>query len=95
VRSFELPLPKSSGEPVHVNRRPGAVFNDEIGKDVTGLSYRQVVRRFGAPAVVRREHGQRCVYYELVGFADDGWQFCFARGGRMLGAKGGSPPPPG
>ena len=94
VRSFELPLPERVYLSAHhVHRRRGAVFNDEVGESITGLSYRQVVRRFGPPAVVRREHGKRCAYYEVVGYAHDGWQFCFRRDGRMDGATGGVEPP--
>jgi hypothetical protein len=93
VRSFQLPVPErvylSSH---HQYRRPGAVFGDEIGEPVATLSYPQLVRRFGPPAVIRPEHGQRCAYYEVVGDANDGWQFCVLRNGQ-LSAAGNMPPP--
>jgi hypothetical protein len=96
VRKFRLPVPERVYlHAHHEHRRRGAVFNDEVGESITQLSYRQVVRRFGPPAVVRREHGLRCAYYEVVGYANDGWQFCFRRDGRMDGALGGQPPPRG
>jgi hypothetical protein len=89
VRTFKLPVPERVLlHAHHEHRRPGAVFNDEIGEPITLLSYRQVVHRFGPPAVVRREHGLRCAYYEVVGYANDGWQFCFRRDGQMDGAMG-------
>jgi hypothetical protein len=94
VRSFTLPVPdRFYRSPHHEHRRRGAVFNDEVGEPITQLSYRQVVHRFGPPAVVRREHGLRCAYYEVVGSANDGWRFCFGPGGQMDGAQGGTPPP--
>jgi hypothetical protein len=93
VRSFKLPLPKRGYLSAHHQyRRRGAVFGDEIGEPVASLSYRQLVRRYGPPAVVRREHGQRCAYYEVVGYANDGWQFCALPNGR-LSAAGNMPPP--
>jgi len=94
VRRFELPLSPRASFPQHRHRRRGALFNDEIGKDVMLLAYRQLVRRYGPPAVLRRERGLRCAYYELVGFANDGWRFCFTRAGRMDSARGNTPPPP-
>ncbi len=42
---------------------------------------------------MRRERGLRCAYYELVGFANDGWRFCFTAAGRMDSASGNTPPP--
>jgi hypothetical protein len=69
------------------------VFNDEIGEPVLQLSRRQIVRRFGPPVATRDEGGLECAYYELVGFAEGGWQFCFADDGRMKSAAGGRPPP--
>lgn len=92
VRSLALPV--SPRLERHPHRRRGAVFNDEeIGPEITSRSLRQIVRRFGPPAVARRERGLHCAYYELVGFPKDGWRFCFARGGRMTHASGNSPPP--
>jgi hypothetical protein len=94
VRSFVLPLPpRWALRPHHAHRRPGAVFNDEVGKDVTLMTYHELVGRFGAPAAVRREQGLRCVYYELVGFSRDGWRFCFAANGQMESAAGRRPLP--
>ncbi|MDQ1727649.1 MAG: hypothetical protein QOK14_1694 [Frankiaceae bacterium] len=94
VRSFKLPAPlRVYASAHHEHRRRGAVFNDEVGEPITQLSYRQVVHKFGPPAVLRREHGLRCAYYEVVGYANDGWQFCFRRDGRMDGAMGNTPPP--
>jgi hypothetical protein len=94
VRSFELPLPPGwSLETDHRNRRQGAVFNDEIGEPITRLTYRELVGRFGPPAVLRRERKLRCAYYEIVGDASSGWRFCFARDGHMVRASGNSPPP--
>jgi hypothetical protein len=94
VRSFKLPAPpRTYLFPRHEHRRRGAVFGEEVGKPITQLSYREVVHRFGPPAVVRREHGLRCAYYEVVGYANDGWQFCFRRDGQMHGAMGNTPPP--
>ncbi len=93
VRRFELPLSPRDSLPQHRHRRRGALFNDEIGKDVMLLSYRRLVRRYGPPAVLRRERGLRCAYYEIVGFANDGWRFCFTRAGRMDSASGNTPPP--
>jgi hypothetical protein len=94
VRSFRLPVPERLYlDDHHEHRRRGAVFNDEVGEPITGLSYRQVVHRFGPPAAVRREHGRRCAYYEVIGYANDGWRFCFRRDGQMYSAEGGAPPP--
>jgi hypothetical protein len=94
VRTFELPLPPNwSLRPHHRNRRPGAVFSDEIGEPITQLTYRELMGRFGPPAVLRREGRLRCAYYEVVGDAGDGWRFCFARDGRMVRAGGNSSAP--
>jgi hypothetical protein len=94
VRSFELPVsPRVYLSAPHQHRRRGAVFNDDVGENITGRSYDQVIRRFGPPAAVRREQRLRCAYYEVVGSAGDGWRFCFARDGHMVSATGRSPPP--
>jgi hypothetical protein len=69
------------------------VFNDEIGEPVLQLSRREIVRRFGPPVATRDEGGLECAYYEVVGFAEDDWQFCFADDGRMKSAAGSRPPP--
>jgi hypothetical protein len=93
VRSFSLPLSRRWSLRLHDrHRRRGAVFNDEIGEQIMQLSYTEVVDRFGPPARIRRERGERCAYYEVVGFAEDGWRFCFSATGRMTSAAGGSPP---
>ena len=42
----------------------------------------------------RREHGFRCAYYEVVGYTNDGWRFCFGRSGKMDGGAMGESPPP-
>jgi hypothetical protein len=85
MRSVRLGVPlRLSLRPHHVHRRPGAVFNDEIGENIVRLTYRQVVRRFGPPAV----RTGRCAYYELVGWKDRGWMFCFRPDGRMRSASG-------
>jgi hypothetical protein len=94
-KSFRLPLPgERSYSPLHRHRRRGAVFNDEIGEAILSSTSRQVVRRFGPPAAERTEGGRRCAYYEVVGFADDGWRLCFAPSGSMFSADGRKPPPP-
>jgi hypothetical protein len=96
VRSFDLPLSRRAERaPQHRHRRPGAVFNDEIGEPILASNYTQIVRRFGPPVAVRTEHGLRCTYYEVVGSPHDGWQFCFAANGRMTSANGAQPPPSG
>lgn len=75
------------------NRRPGAVFND-IGENILGTLYREIVKRFGPPlATLSNSHGQRCVYYDVVGY-DNGWSFCFKHG-TMTAANGNQTPPPG
>lgn len=88
--SFVLPLPPrwSLRRSRHPHRRPGAVFDDEVGENILLRSYDEIVRRFGAPAAVRTEHGRRCAYYEVVGRALDDWRLCFAADGRMLSAGG-------
>jgi hypothetical protein len=94
VRSFRLPVPdRLLLRAHHEHRRRGAVFNDEVGESITQLSYRQVVHRFGPPAAVRREQGRRCAYYEVVGYANDNWQFCFESDGQMHSAAGNQPLP--
>ena len=93
VRTFDLPRSSRFTSAGHRSRRQGAVYNDEIGESITELSYRQLARRYGPPAVLRRERGELCAYYEVVGSPDDGWQFCFKRSGRMASAGGNSPPP--
>jgi hypothetical protein len=88
--SFVLPLPArwSLRRSRHPHRRPGAVFDDEVGENILLRSYDEIVRRFGAPVAVRTEQGRRCAYYEVVGRPRDGRRFCFAADGRMLSAGG-------
>jgi hypothetical protein len=78
TRSFTLPLPSrwSLRPSRHPHRRSGAVFDDEVGENVLLRSYDEIVRRFGATAAARTEHGRRCAYYEVVGRARDDWRFC-------------------
>jgi hypothetical protein len=85
VRSVRLPVPlRVYLRPHHLHRRSGAVFNDEIGENIVTLNYRQIVRRFGPPAARKGS----CAYYELVGYANRGWMFCFEPDGRMRSAGG-------
>jgi hypothetical protein len=95
TRSFTLPLPArwSLRASRHPHRRPGAVFDDEIGENILLRSDDEIVRRFGAPAAVRTEHGRRCAYYEVVGRPRQDWRFCFAADGHMLSAGGNSASP--
>jgi hypothetical protein len=75
-------------------RRPGAVFNNEIDENILGTRYREIVKRFGQPlATLSNSHGQRCVYYDVVGY-DNGWSFCFKHG-TMTAAGANQTPPPG
>jgi hypothetical protein len=85
TRTFSLPL---RHHPSHPHRRRGAVFNDEVGESILQRSYANVVRHFGPPAAIHREHGSRCAYYEVVGDGAIGWRFCFAGTGRMISASG-------
>ena len=89
TRTFSLPLTRHVNLfPSHPHRRRGAVFNDEVGESVLQRSYTNIVRHFGPPAAVDREHGNRCAYYEVVGDDAIGWRFCFAGTGRMISAAG-------
>jgi hypothetical protein len=85
TRTFSLPL---SRRPSHPHRRRGAVFDDEVGESILRRSYASLVRHFGPPADLEREHGSRCAYYQVVGQGAIGWRFCFADTGRMLSAGG-------
>jgi hypothetical protein len=91
TRTFSL---RSRHTNRHPHRRRGAVFNDEVGESILARSYTNIVRHFGPPAAVDREHGNRCAYYEVVGEGAVGWRFCFAAGGRMISAAGNQPLPP-
>jgi hypothetical protein len=75
-------------------RRAGAVFNDQIGERIIGTSHAQIVRRFGPPlATLNSRNSERCVYYDVVGYAT-GWSFCFKHG-KLIAAVGGQQAPPG
>jgi hypothetical protein len=66
-------------------RRPGAVFDDEIGENVLLRTRAQMVARFGPPAATEGA----CDYYALVGDTRRrGWRFCYRAGGAMTGASG-------
>jgi hypothetical protein len=75
-------------------RRPGAVFDDEIGERILGTSQAQIVRRFGPPrATLSRRPGRSCLYYDVVG-EPTGWSLCF-RHGTLTSASGDQRPPSG
>ena len=92
--AFTLPLTSAQMQAFSDRyRRPGAVFND-IGENILGTRYREIVKRFGQPlSTLSDSHGERCVYYDVVGY-DHGWSFCFKHG-TMTGAGGNQTPPPG
>lgn len=94
TNTFTLPLSDAQMQAYSDRyRRPGAVFNNEIGEDIVGTPYRQIVKRFGQPlATLSHSHGERCVYYDVVG-SDTGWSFCF-RHGTMVAAAGNHGAPP-
>lgn len=94
-RVFSLPVSSSQADDRRWrNRRPGAVFNDEVGENILSASYQQIVRRFGAPLKTSiRPGGERCGYYDVVGYPT-GWMFCFKHG-TMIGAAGNQTPPTG
>jgi hypothetical protein len=87
TRTFSLPLSRHT-KLFRRHRRRGAIFDDEVGENILRRSYTRIVRDFGPPAAIDREHGNRCAYYEVVGDGPIGWRFCFATGGRMLSASG-------
>ncbi len=93
--AFMLPLSSTQTQAFSDRyRRPGAVFNNEVGENIIGTRYREIVKRFGQPlATLSNSHGMRCVYYDVVGF-DNGWSFCFKHG-TMTAAGGNQVPPPG
>ena len=95
TNAFTLPLSSAQMQAFSDRyRRPGAVFNDEIDENIVGTPYRQIVKRFGQPrATLSNRHGERCVYYDVVGY-DTGWSFCFKHG-TMTAAGGNQIPPPG
>jgi hypothetical protein len=76
------------------DRRPGAVFNGEVGENIVSQSYRQIVNRFGTPLkTFAGTGGELCAYYDVVGSAT-GWVFCFKHGA-MVSADGSQTPPAG
>jgi hypothetical protein len=93
--AFTLPLSSAQMQAFSDRyRRSGAVFNGEVGESIVGTPYREIVKRFGRPlATLSSSHGQRCVYYDVVGY-DTGWSFCFKHG-TMSAASGQQTPPPG
>jgi hypothetical protein len=92
--TFRLPVTKTESGPWPRTRRHGAVFDYEVGENITTESYRTVRRRFGSPLRTLPKPGNvRCVYYDVVGYTT-GWVFCF-RGEKMLSASGDQTPPPG
>jgi hypothetical protein len=95
TNAFTLPLSAAHSQAFSDRyRRPGAVFNGEIDESIVGTPYRQIVKRFGQPlATLSNRHGERCVYYDVVGY-DKGWSFCFTHG-TMTEASGQQTPPPG
>jgi hypothetical protein len=95
TNSFTLPLSSAQMQAFSDRyRRPGGVFNDEIDENIVGTPYHRIVKRFGHPlATLSNSHGERCVYYDVVGH-DTGWSFCFKHG-MMTAAGGNQIPPPG
>lgn len=85
--TFSLPLTRHEPGPWPRLRRRGAVFDYEIGENITIESYRTVRRRFGAPLKTFTKPGNvRCAYYDIVGYPS-GWMLCF-RGEKMVAAAG-------
>ena len=66
----------------HPVRPPGAIYDDEVGENIVGTSYRRVVEVFGPPFLRRRP----CVYYRQVGDPGRYWRFCFDDQRRMNSA---------
>jgi hypothetical protein len=95
TRSFNLPLSRGRASDRNPRyRRPGAVFNDEVGENIVGQSFRGIVSRFGAPLkTFWGNGGARCAYYDVVGYPT-GWVFCFMHG-VMVSAAGNQTPPAG
>jgi hypothetical protein len=90
--TFSLPVTRTESGTWPRTRRHGAVFDYEVGENITTESYRTIRRRFGSPLRTLRKPGHvRCAYYDIVGYTT-GWLFCF-RGERMLGASGNQPAP--
>ncbi|MGZ4186587.1 MAG: VOC family protein, partial [Solirubrobacteraceae bacterium] len=94
THKFTLPLTRNELGAWPRLRRRGAVFDYEVGENITTESYRTIRQRFGAPLKTFRKPGNaRCAYYDTVGYPT-GWVFCF-RGEKMLSAAGNQNPPPG
>jgi hypothetical protein len=93
--AFTLPLSSAEMQAFSDRyRRPGAVFNGEVDENIVGTPYRQIVKRFGQPlATLSNSRGQRCVYYDVIGY-HNGWSFCFKHG-TMTAAGGNQIPPSG
>src|SRR4051812_13855154 len=70
----------------HAHRPPGAIYNDEVGENVTGASRHRILEVFGPPA--RLSQGGRCMVYRGVPHPREGWEFCFRPNGKMTGASG-------
>jgi hypothetical protein len=87
--AFTLPLSSAQMQAFSDRyRRSGAVFNGDVDENILGTPYREIVKRFGPPlATLSNSHGQRCVYYDVVGY-DNGWSFCFKHG--TMAAAGGT-----
>jgi hypothetical protein len=76
AHAFTLPLTHRELGAWPRVRRPGAVFNCEIGENVVTKSYRQIIRRYGPPLkTFATRHHTRCIYYDIVGYPT-GWTFC-------------------
>jgi hypothetical protein len=89
---FTLPLSRYEFGPWPRTRRRGAVFDYEVGENITSESYRTVRRRFGPPLKTFTKPGDvRCTYYDVVGYPT-GWALCF-RGEKMVSAAGNQTPP--
>lgn len=85
--TFSLPLTRYERGPWPRLRRRGAVFDYEIGENITIESYRTVRRRFGPPLKTFTKPGNvRCAYYDIVGYST-GWVLCFT-GEKMVAAAG-------
>jgi hypothetical protein len=94
THAFALPLTDREAGSWPRLRRRGAMFDGEIGENITTRSYRQIIRQFGPPlhSFIERKR-TLCTYYDIVGY-ENGWTFCF-RGQAMVGAAGNQPAPAG
>jgi hypothetical protein len=80
-----VPAPAGAPGTHHARRPPHSVYDDEVGESIIGTPYSRLVRMFGSPATRRSAPGGFCVFYDLVGQAPRGWEFCI-RGGRVESA---------